>query len=47
MVEPVFGQIKGAKCCRQFLTRGIEKVRGEWDLLFAVHNLNKLYQALA
>ncbi len=46
-VEPVFGQIKEAKGFRQFLMRGIEKVRGEWNLLCTAHNLNKLYKALA
>jgi hypothetical protein len=28
IVEPVFGQIKQARGFRQFLLRGIEKVRG-------------------
>jgi len=45
-VEPVFGQIKGAKGFRQFLMRGLEKVRGEWDLLCTAHNIGKLYKAL-
>jgi hypothetical protein len=31
--EPVFGQIKQARGFRQFLLRGLEKVRAEW-LLF-------------
>jgi len=30
MVEPVFGQIKQARGFRQFLLRGLVKVRGEW-----------------
>src|SRR6185503_13416738 len=30
VVEPVFGQIKQARAFRQFLLRGIEKVRCEW-----------------
>src|SRR3954470_24857600 len=30
VVEPVFGQIKQARGFRQFLLRGIEKVRAEW-----------------
>src|SRR5204862_273498 len=42
-VEPVFGQIKGARGFRQFLLRGIEGVRGEWSLLAAAHNLLKLF----
>ncbi len=45
-VAPVFGQIKGAKVLRQFLTRGHEKVQGECDLLCTAHNLNKLYKAM-
>jgi transposase len=45
-VEPVFGQIKGARAFRQFLRRGTAAVRGEWALLCTVHNLLKLQQAL-
>ena len=45
-VEPVFGQIKGAKGFRQFLMRGLAKVRGEWDLLCTAHNIGKLYKAM-
>lgn len=41
-VEPVFGIIKSARGFRQFLLRGINKVRGEWSLLCAVHNILKL-----
>ena len=40
--EPVFGQIKEARDFRQFLLRGIEKVRGEWAIVCTVHNLLKL-----
>jgi transposase len=43
-VEPVFGQIKGARGFRQFLRRGQAAVRGEWALLCTVHNLLKLKQ---
>jgi hypothetical protein len=43
--EPVFGQIKQARGFRQFLLRGVEKVRGEWSLICTVHNLLKLAQA--
>jgi transposase/predicted nucleic acid-binding Zn-ribbon protein len=42
--EPVFGQIKQARGFRQFLLRGFEKVRGEWAIVCAVHNLLKLAQ---
>jgi transposase len=41
-VEPVFGIIKSARGFRQFLLRGITKVRGEWSLLCAAHNILKL-----
>jgi len=44
IVEPVFGQIKHARGFRQFLTRGIDKVRGEWALVCLTHNLLKLYR---
>jgi transposase len=40
--EPVFGQIKQARGFRQFLLRGVEKVRGEWALVCTAHNLLKL-----
>jgi transposase len=42
VVEPVFGQIKQARAFRQFLLRGIDKVRHEWAILCTVHNLLKL-----
>jgi len=42
VVEPVFGQIKQARGFRQFLLRGIEKVRAEWALICTAHNLTKL-----
>ena len=41
-VEPVFGQIKGARGFRQFLCRGTEMVRLEWSLICTAHNLLKL-----
>jgi transposase len=44
IVEPVFGQIKQARGFRQFLLRGIEKVRGEWSLVCLTHNVLKLYR---
>jgi len=49
IVEPVFGQIKEARGFRQFLLRGITKVKGEWSLICTTHNLLKLWrrQALA
>jgi transposase len=45
IVEPVFGQIKQARGFRQFLLRGIEKVRAEWALICTAHNLTKLAKA--
>jgi len=44
IVEPVFGQIKQARGFRQFLLRGINKVRGEWALVCATHNILKMYR---
>jgi transposase len=44
MVEPVFGQIKQARGFRQFLLRGLEKVRGEWALVCMTHNLLKFHK---
>lgn len=43
-VEPVFGQIKQARGFRQFLLRGLEKVKGEWSLICTGHNLLKLFR---
>ena len=44
IVEPVFGQIKQARGFRQFLLRGITKVKGEWSLICTTHNLLKLWR---
>jgi hypothetical protein len=44
IVEPVLGQIKQARGFRQFLLRGLEKVRAEWALVCATHNVLKLYR---
>jgi transposase len=46
IVEPVFGQIKQARGFRQFLLRGIAKVRGEWALLCLTHNILKIYRLI-
>jgi hypothetical protein len=45
----VFGQIqmKHARGFRQFLLRGLDRVRGEWALLRTAHNLLKLAKAAA
>lgn len=48
-VEPVFGQIKEGRRLRRFRFRGLARVRWEWQLICATHNLLKLfrYRALA
>ena len=43
-VEPVFGQIQQGRGFRQFLLRGLEKVKREWSLVCASHNLLKLFR---
>jgi hypothetical protein len=45
IVEPVFGQIKQVRGFRQFLLRGFEKVRAEWELICLGHNLLKLFRS--
>ncbi len=42
IVEPVIGQLKQVLGFRQFLLRGLAKMRGEWRLVCTVHNLLKL-----
>jgi len=42
-VEPVLGQIKQARGLRQFLLRGLAKVRAEWRIICLGHNLLKLF----
>jgi transposase len=44
VVEPVFGQIKQARGFRQFLLRGLEKVKGEWAIVCLTHNILKLHR---
>jgi len=43
VVEPVLGQIKQARGFRQFLLRGVEKVRAEWAMICTAHNFLKLF----
>ena len=45
IVEPVFGQIKGARGFRRFSFRGLAKVQAEWRLICLTHNLLKLFRA--
>jgi transposase len=47
IVEPVFGQIKRGRGFRQFLLRGVAKVRAEWSLICMGHNLLKLWRTRA
>ena len=44
IVEPVFGQIKEARGFRRFSLRGVAKVRAEWALVCATHNILKMYR---
>ena len=44
IVEPVFGQIKGARGIRRFLMRGLEKVSAEWQLICLTHNILKIWR---
>jgi hypothetical protein len=41
--EPVFGIIKSALGFRQFLLRGLDKVRGEWNLVTIAWNLKRMF----
>ena len=41
--EPVFGVIKSALGFRQFLLRGLDKVRGEWTLVTMAWNLKRMF----
>ena len=45
IVEPVFGQIKGARRLDRFRLRGLGKVNGEWALMAITHNILKLFRA--
>ena len=42
IVEAPFGQIKECRKIARFLLRGLEKVRGEFDLWILTRNLLKL-----
>ena len=44
IVEPVFGQIKQVRGFRRFSLRGVAKVRAEWALVCATHNILKLHR---
>ncbi len=42
-VEPVFGIIKSVMGFREFLLRGLDRVRGEWNLVCLAYNVKRLY----
>jgi transposase len=41
--EPVFGIIKSVMGFRQFLLRGLDKVRGEWSLVTMAWNVKRIF----
>jgi transposase len=45
--EPVFGIIKSVMGFRQFLLRGLEKVRGEWSLVTMSWNIKRMFALAA
>ena len=45
--EPVFGIIKSALGFRQFLLRGLGKVRGEWNLVTMAYNVKRRFALAA
>jgi transposase len=44
IIEPVFGQIKGARQIRSFMRRGKQAADSEWKLICGTHNLLKIYR---
>jgi len=45
-VEPVYGNIKQNFGYRYFLLRGINNVKGEFNLMCIAHNIKKIYSFL-
>lgn len=45
IIEPIFGQIKHCRGFRQFLLRGLQKMKAEWKLICLTHNLLKLFRS--
>ena len=39
----MFGIIKSALGFRQFLLRGLDKVRGEWSLMIIAWNMKRMF----
>ena len=44
-VEPVLGQIKAGRGIRHFMRRGLAACAQEWTLIYATHNLLKLWRS--
>ena len=42
-VEPVFGIIKSVMGFRQFMLRGLDRVRGEWSLVTMAWNIKRMF----
>ena len=47
IAEPVFGIIKSVLGFRQFLLRGLDKVRGEWSLVTMAWNIKRIFALAA
>lgn len=47
VVEPVFGVMKHVMGFRQFMLRGFEKTKGEWNLICIAYNLKRLHTITA
>ena len=43
----MFGIIKSALGFRQFLLRGLDQVRGEWNLVTMAYNMKRLFTLAA
>ncbi len=46
IIEPVFGNIKHNLRFREFLLRGLKKVKAEFALIAIVHNIQKIAKFL-
>jgi transposase len=44
IIEPIFGQVKSCRRIRDFMMRGLQTAKGEWQLICATHNLLKLFR---
>jgi hypothetical protein len=41
--EPVFGIVKSVMGFRQFMLRGLDQVRGEWNLVTMAWNMKRMF----